>query len=147
MATAHRPRIRREELGDGEVLCDHCTAKCCRYFAVQIDTPEDREDYDYLRWFLLHGEATIFTEDGDWYLLVSTECKHLRADGRCGIYATRPDICREYSTESCEFDDDAVYDRCFETSEQMEEYTEALHPRKGRDGLRSPRPPLLPVLG
>jgi hypothetical protein len=29
---------------------------------------------------------------------------HLQADGRCGIYATRPRVCREHSNEDCEFE-------------------------------------------
>ena len=147
MATALVQKIKREELLEGQSLCDHCTAKCCRYFAVQIDTPDCRDDFDYLRWYLLHGEASIFTENEAWYLLVSTECKHLQRDGRCGIYYTRPQICRDYSTNDCEYDDDAVYDRYFEVSEQIDEYLDAMHPRKGRETFRSPRPEMLPILG
>ena len=42
--------VRREDLAPGAVLCDHCTARCCHYFALPIDTPVDRNDYDNLRW-------------------------------------------------------------------------------------------------
>jgi Fe-S-cluster containining protein len=137
---------RREDLGPGESLCDHCTAKCCRYFALPIDTPTTRRDFDFLRWFLLHDRASVFVEDETWYLLVHTTCKHLQPDNRCGIYETRPQICREYSTDNCEYADDWVYERYFESPEQVEEYTEAVF-GNADGGLRSPRPPLLPVLG
>ena len=41
MATAFgKPKIRREELPPGKVLCEYCTAKCCHYFALPIETPE-----------------------------------------------------------------------------------------------------------
>jgi Fe-S-cluster containining protein len=135
----------REELKPGEVLCSYCPAKCCRYFALPIDKPEDFAAFEYIRWYLLHERATVFTEDDSWYLLVHTVCKHLGADNRCGIYEIRPQICRDYTTDNCEYDDDWVYDQYFETAEQVSEYMEAvLPPRDGQ--LRSPKPALLPVL-
>src|SRR5687768_5829709 len=123
-----KPKFLRSDLKPGECLCDHCSAKCCKYFALHIDTPTSRDDFDMLRWFLLHDRATVFTEDGAWYLLVYTECKHLQPDNRCGIYDTRPQICRDYSTNDCEFEDDAVYDQYFEMPEQVAEYMEARFP-------------------
>ena len=146
MATVLRPKIRREDLKPGERLCDHCTAKCCKYFALPIDTPDCREDMDYLRWYVLHGDTCIFTEDDTWYLLVFQTCDHLLPDNRCGIYFTRPQICRDYSTDNCEFEDKYVYDRYFETPDQVAEYTDALWPSDEPDSFRSPRPPLLPIL-
>jgi Fe-S-cluster containining protein len=138
--------FRREDLKPGEVLCDHCTAKCCKYFALPMDRPQTRKDYDFIRWFLLHDRAGVFVEDGTWYLLVNTRCKHLLEDNRCGIYQTRPEICREYTTDDCEFEEDWVYEQYFETAEQVAEYAEAVLPRKRGESLRSPRPPLLTVL-
>lgn len=136
----------RDEIPAGENLCDHCTAKCCRYFALPIETPTELRDFEYIRWYLLHDRATVFTEDGDWYLLVHTVCKHLGEDNRCGIYETRPQICREYSTVGCEYEDDWTYEQYFETPEQIEEYADAILPGGLGEGLRSRRPPLLPVL-
>ncbi len=136
--------MQREHLPPGEHLCAYCTAKCCKYFALPIDTPTTRQDFDYIRWYLLHDGATVFTEDDTWYLLVHTTCKHLLPDNRCGIYYTRPQICRDYSTENCEYDETWVYDRYFETPEQITEFIEAMHP-----DLRQPRsqpPELLPIL-
>ena len=141
-----RPKVHREDLKPGEVLCEHCTAKCCRYFATPIETPTEWADFEYIRWYLLHEHATVFTEGEDWYLLVHTPCKHLRSDNLCGIYETRPQICRDYTTDSCEYEDDWVYERYFETAEQIWEYAEALlGPFEGKS-LRGPRPKLLPVL-
>ena len=139
----HKPT--REELKPGEVLCDHCTAKCCRYFALPIDTPKNRRDFDFIRWYLLHDRASVFTEDETWYILVHTVCKHLQPDQRCGIYETRPQICREYTTEDCEYDDDWVYDRYFETPEQVDEYSEAMLQKPG-ESIRSRKPALLPIM-
>ena len=138
-------KIKRDELPDGEVLCSYCPAKCCRYFSLPIERPETFDDFEYLRWYLLHEHATIYTEDDRWYLLVYTECKHLQSDNRCGIYATRPKICREYSTSQCEYDDDYTFDRYFETAEQIEEYANARF--SNPYNFRSPKPTDLPILG
>jgi Fe-S-cluster containining protein len=70
----------------------------------------------------------------------------LQSDNRCGIYHTRPGICRDYSTDNCEYDDRYVYDRYFETAEQVQEYMDVVFPDK-EAGLRSPRPSLLPIVG
>jgi uncharacterized protein len=116
----------RKELAPGEVLCNHCGAKCCRYFALPIDKPKVWQDFDYIRWYLLHERSAIFTDDGCWYLLVQNRCNHLGEDNLCGIYETRPQICRDYTTKDCEYDDEWVYDHYWETPEQIEEYAEAL---------------------
>ena len=44
-----RTKPRREDLRPGESLCDHCVAKCCRYFALQIDTPERRKEFEVVK--------------------------------------------------------------------------------------------------
>jgi Fe-S-cluster containining protein len=146
--TIHGKRPKKDEVPKEDCLCDYCTAKCCQYFALPIDEPTTLQDFDFIRWYLLHDRATVFVEDDSWYLLVHTVCKHLQPDFRCGIYHTRPQICRDYSTSNCEYDDDAVYDKYFETAEQMAEYMEAmLELGKGAgDSIRGPEPALLPIL-
>lgn len=142
-----RKKVRREDLEEGQNLCEYCTAKCCRYFALPIETPESWKDFDFIRWYLLHDRATVFTEDDCWYLLVHTTCKHVGDDNLCGIYETRPQICRAYSTKNCEYEDEWVYEHYWETPEQVAEYAEALlGPRKKRP-LRSPKPAPLPIIG
>ncbi len=138
-------KIKRKNLPKGEVLCEYCTAKCCRYFALPIETPEKYEDFEYIRWYLLHGQASVFKEDDDWYLLVHTVCKHLQDNNMCGIYETRPEICREYTTDNCEYEDEWTYEFYLETAEQVFEYTEAVVQPK-RKCIRSRKPELLPVL-
>jgi uncharacterized protein len=141
--------MKRKDLKPGETLCSYCTAKCCRYFALPIETPTEREDFEHLRWYMLHGRVSVFVEDETWYLMVHNDCDELREDHMCGIYETRPTICRTYSTDNCEFDDDAMYDRFFESPDQIQEYAEAIlpdeYPSPPRD--RSLRDLSLPVLG
>ena len=139
-------RMKREDLPKGSCLCEYCTAKCCRYFALPIDSPDTLNEFDYVRWFLLHGQASVFVEDESWYLLVHTVCKHLQADNRCGIYETRPEICRAYTTDNCEYDEDSTYEKYFETPEQVAEYVEATVGQSEFGCRRTLEPPMLPVL-
>jgi uncharacterized protein len=134
------PKPRREDLAPHEVLCHHCSAKCCRYFALPIETPADWEDYEFMQWYLLHDHAAVFTEEGDWYLLVHNRCTMLGDDHRCNIYEHRPQVCRDYKTDDCEYEDLWVYDHYFETPEQVLEYAEAVLGPKDGKSFRSPRP-------
>lgn len=138
---------RREQVPASGNLCEFCTAKCCRYFALQIDAPTEWRDFEIIRWYMIHGDVALFTEDDEWYLLVYNVCRHLLPDRRCGIYETRPQICRDYTTDECEYEDDWVYDRYLETPEQVIEYAEAVLPKKKGESVRSPKPALLPVIG
>ena len=137
---------KREEVAKGDCLCNHCTAKCCRYFALPIDKPEDHEGFDYIYWFMLHDRATVFVEDDTWYLLVHTVCRHLQPNNLCGIYETRPQICRDYTTDNCEYEDSWVYDAYFEHPEQVREYVDALYSQPGKRNFRSAKPNPFPIL-
>jgi Fe-S-cluster containining protein len=97
---------------------------CCRYFALPIETPEDKEDYDDIRWYLCHENITVFVEDGDWYINIDNKCRYLsEEDYKCQIYEKRPRICREYTTKDCDYvDGEYDYDLHFTSPEQMEEY-------------------------
>jgi Fe-S-cluster containining protein len=146
MATALiAPKPRRKDVPADQVLCEHCTAKCCRYFALPLDAPEDLADFEFIRWFLLHERATIFREDDTWYLLVHTVCRHLQDNNMCGIYETRPQVCRDYSTKDCEYEDDWTYDFYLERPEQVAEYCEATL-QDEYESIRSPKPALFPIL-
>ena len=104
--------------------CIKCSGKCCRYFALPIDTPEDWDDFDDIRWYLCHHDVTVFVEDGDWYLNVKNTCRYLsEKDFRCRNYDLRPHICRQYDTDNCDLTgDDYGYEMHFLNDKQMEEY-------------------------
>ena len=104
------PRPRRDQLKPGEALCDYCTGRCCGYFSLPLDTPTAWDDYDAIRWYLAHGQTLVYVHEETWYLLVSTKCRYLLDDHRCGIYHDRPKICREYTTADCEYDEDWSFD-------------------------------------
>lgn len=106
-------------------LCEHCTGYCCRYIALPIDTPTDRDDFDDIRWYLLHEGVSVFVEDGEWYINIATTCRHLQPDYRCGIYETRPQICRDYSTDNCDYHSgDYGWEHHFTSPEHLDDYAQ-----------------------
>ena len=104
--------------------CDECSGLCCRYFALPIDTPKNKGDYDDIRWFLRHKDISVFVEDGDWYIKIENRCIYLSKNGhRCKIYDKRPRICRGYRHSTCDFvEGEYDYELHFTSAEQMEEY-------------------------
>ncbi len=121
------------------IVCEHCTAACCRYIALPIDTPTSRSDLDDLRWFLIHQHVSIFVEDGDWYICFDTPCRYLKPDHTCRIYRTRPAICRRYSSDDCDYHSgDYGWQHHFTAPEHLEEYArQYLSSRPARS--RTPR--------
>jgi len=123
-------------------LCDKCTGLCCRYFALPIETPETREDYDDIRWYLCHRGISVFVEDGDWYINIKNKCKYLSEnDYRCRIYADRPRICRQYKTSDCDRVDGGYnFEHHFTSDKQLSEYAEKQfgNPRRQK-GLKQKR--------
>ena len=88
--------------------CDLCTGSlCCNYITQAIATPRSLEDFDILLWQLAHQNIQAYKDEGDWFLLVYTRCQFLQDDGRCRIYTTRPQLCRDYSNDYCEYDSPA----------------------------------------
>ncbi|MBP7745271.1 MAG: YkgJ family cysteine cluster protein [Phycisphaerae bacterium] len=120
------------------ILCEHCTAACCRYIALPIDTPEDEADFDDIRWFLIHERVSVFVEDGDWYISLESPCRHLQPDHRCGIYETRPKICRSYSADDCDYHSgDYGWEQHFTCAAHLDAYIRAHPPRLNTDTRRA----------
>jgi len=38
--------------------CDGCPAECCKYVAIEIDTPEDIDDFEDIKWYVSHKNIT-----------------------------------------------------------------------------------------
>jgi Fe-S-cluster containining protein len=82
--------------------CDGCVAHCCRYVAVEIQTPRARWQVDQVHWLLLHENVAVYVgTDRHWYVEFRTRCRELGDDHRCRIYAQRPDLCRAYEVKTC----------------------------------------------
>jgi Fe-S-cluster containining protein len=127
---ADKPEPRPEDGGP----CHLCTASCCRYFALEIDKPASKRDYDHIRWYLMHEGVVVWVQDDDWYLEVRTTCRHLRHDNTCGIYETRPQICRDYGLpgdDPCEyFTQDLEYDLFFANDAEFDAWLARKKTRK-----------------
>ena len=88
-----------------ENKCTYCRgATCCTYFTHHIDTPRSMEDFDLLLWQISHHNTQMYRDEDGWFLLINNPCRHLQPGGRCGIYETRPQVCREHSNDGCEFE-------------------------------------------
>jgi len=99
--------------------CEGCGGKCCRYFALQIDTPTEKRDFEDIRWYLCHENTKVFVEEGAWYLEVQNVCRYLDESGRCAKYKRRPTICREHAPANCEHTE-CEFDREFEFHDDQE---------------------------
>ena len=118
-------------------LCENCPAACCRYIALPLDEPTDAESFEEVRWFLMHEGVSVFVSDGQWYLSMATQCKHLTEESQCQRYETRPQICREYSSDSCDYRcGDYEYDEFFTHPEQIVEYANLVSGSKKGPGKK-----------
>ena len=88
-----------------ENKCGFCTNTiCCTYITQEIDTPRSKKEFEYLLWQVSHDHIEIYQDDDGWYLLIQGSCAHIQADGACGIYDVRPQICRDHTNDYCECD-------------------------------------------
>ncbi len=105
--------------------CIQCDALCCRYIAVEIDEPTTKQDFDNIRWYLLHKKVQVFTShDDDWYIETVTDCEWLGEDHRCLHYEDRPRLCRDHGSDEdilCEHVD-SPYKLLFKNIESFEAY-------------------------
>jgi len=108
-----------------DTKCDYCKQSiCCTYVTQEIDAPKSMKDYDYLLWLISHRDVSVFKDDDGWFMSAANSCTHLLPNGNCGIYHTRPEICRTHSNESCEFDGPAEDDfkKFFDNYKTLDEF-------------------------
>ncbi len=111
--------------------CITCGAKCCSYFALPIEEPETKGDFDDIRWYLLHEGVSVFVDDDDWYIQIDSTCTALRPDHLCGIYEDRPRICRKYKAKDCEHaEPDGEHDLLLRTPEECLDYAKKVLAKK-----------------
>ncbi len=88
-----------------ENKCSLCHgSKCCTYVTQHLPTPRSKADFELLLWQVSHEGVEAYKDEDGWFLLFNSRCSHLMPDGRCGIYAQRPTICRGHSNDYCEYD-------------------------------------------
>jgi Fe-S-cluster containining protein len=103
--------------------CFPCGALCCSYMAIEIDSPSTPEEYDNVRWYLCHEKTSIFVDGDAWFVNVENRCRFLLPDGACGIYETRPQVCRNYDDTTCEYvEPNFAYTMTFNTVEEWDKW-------------------------
>jgi Fe-S-cluster containining protein len=109
--------------------CSKCNAACCRYITTIITEPKDSEDWDEIKWMLLHkGVMVYIDEDGDWNVETLTNCKHLDEEtNKCMIYETRPQVCRDHGADECEIvEGEDFADVILRKPEDVDEYVKKI---------------------
>jgi Fe-S-cluster containining protein len=89
-----------------ENKCSRCNgSKCCTYTTEALGiNPRSKSEFDHLLWQVSHEGVEIYKDEDGWFLLLQGKCEHLLETGACAIYETRPQICREYENDWCEYD-------------------------------------------
>ena len=102
--------------------CNKCDGKCCKYVTVIIPEPKDQEDWDELKWYLMHDNIQVYkdTED-EWIVEFSTHCKHLK-ENKCEIYENRPIVCRDHNLDECDANEGDYAKVLFKTPEDIDKY-------------------------
>ncbi len=126
---------------DPDHLCARCMALCCRYVTIEIDKPTTKRDKDDVRWYLLHEGITLLIEDGRWMVKFPSRCSALTEDNTCSIYENRPQTCREYTTENCDYYTayegwDTKYTE-IETPEEYDKYLQSRSRKKKSSNKKS----------
>lgn len=121
--SSSRPKIKVEMTPENK--CSFCEgAKCCNYVTQQIETPRAMSDFDTLSWQLTHPGVEAYKDEDGWFILFYTTCQFLGKNGACGIYETRPQMCRDYDNDYCEYDEPAEknFDIHFDSYETLQKY-------------------------
>ncbi len=110
--------------------CHGCT-KCCEYVALEIDTPEDKNDFGQIRWFLTHKDVWVFIDNDDsWNLQFNTPCEKIGDAGWCDIYDERPTICRGYTSDNCDKNGAGdSFKLLWKNLEEFDEWLKINHPK------------------
>jgi hypothetical protein len=86
-----------DKLKDMLTNCEECGAKCCKYVMFDID-PE----WTYLFYLLFQGiHIQIDLDSNEISALVETKCMQLDENGKCKVYDSRPQVCREHANLIC----------------------------------------------
>jgi uncharacterized protein len=124
------PLYREPALGASERSEPTCTAcgLCCSYVAIEVDAPSTVKRATQLLWYVYHRGVSLYVNEDEWMVQFDSTCQYLQPDYRCGIYDTRPHICREFNEQDCEINtgDDG---HTFYAAGEFLEYLQRTRPR------------------
>lgn len=105
--------------------CANCDGACCKYIAMELDCPEDLDDFENIKWYIIHKNVRVYVEDDcTWNIEFLTPCKNLGENNNCMAYDKRPKICRKYDHDECTFHNGYSEKYSFETIEDVDKYLE-----------------------
>ncbi len=91
-----------------ENKCSRCLqGTCCTYITEALGTMRSKAEFEHLLWQVAHENIEAYKDKDGWFLLIRGKCEHLGPSGGCNIYDDRPQICRDYDNDWCEFDEPA----------------------------------------
>lgn len=108
--------------------CFECKGYCCKYVTVDIESPSDWEDYDEIRWYIIHKNVIVYKpeDEEDWKIEFRTPCEYLnKKKNICKQYKNRPDVCIEYITDECAKHEEMSSEGCevyLESEEDLKKY-------------------------
>ena len=135
--------------------CARCPAMCCNYVSTEIDVPTTKREVDIIRWYLMHAGVRVYCEDrtGSWFVQFMARCRFLGENNLCGIYETRPQICRDLQANECEFALGAGDRYLFTTLEEFDRWlgerdrrTRVRREKRAGGGSRRRHAPVSPAL-
>jgi len=129
---------RPDRMPPGQILatCQRCRATCCTYMAIEIDAPTTLADFENIRWYCAHKQTWVFKDAGSWFVVFDTPCEQLQADYTCGIYDTRPQVCREHKFGECDYFLRGEFDLELRSLEAVEAYLRQRFPSHYRKQTR-----------
>ena len=84
------------------ITCDKCDGNCCQVLVIEIETPETRDDFEDIKWYLYHPGVSVYIDtDNAWNVQFDSKCRYLGGNGRCLIYDKRTPVCRKARVEEC----------------------------------------------
>ena len=84
------------------ITCDECEGECCKVLVVEIETPESKDDFEDIKWYLYHPGVSVYIDtDNAWNVQFDTKCRYLSDDDKCLIYDKRPPVCRKAEVREC----------------------------------------------
>jgi Fe-S-cluster containining protein len=114
--------------------CQKCDGRCCKYVIVNLDDPEDNDDWEELKWFLCHENIFVFIDhEDDWCVEFRTPCKFQDPKtNMCTIYDDRTAMCHQHDPENCEVHGagEHYWKKAFYTKEDIEKYRKEIESKK-----------------
>ncbi|PIN82029.1 hypothetical protein COV11_00075 [Candidatus Woesearchaeota archaeon CG10_big_fil_rev_8_21_14_0_10_30_7] len=106
------------------IKCEDCTAKCCRYVSVGLDTPKTLKAFDEIRWMVAHKNVIVYKDtERDWVVSFLTDCENLDDKNQCKIYETRMKLCKDHDSKTCEVNGKGPNELIlFRTMKDVEDY-------------------------